>query len=235
MTSILQAFERARQQAASAPVSSSVPPREATVIVTDRETRDQPSGPLARNVGLTGLPLGVERVEVHVEAFLARLAGIHRTCDFPGTGRTGSNLLARTELAKGSARRFGDLSGGHLLSEFFRPKKTQPFHLVPRDLAGNRGGRDLQGGRDIPKSSWRTVTQCSTPSPFADQLCPGDGPQKPVEPCGPPASWSAVLLGHGFEALGGFAGQAAVGHSLNAIAEPPLKEAAVIGGGLEIK
>ena len=39
---------------------------------------------LAGDVGLAGLPLGVQRVELHVEAFLAGFAGVDRAAQFAG-------------------------------------------------------------------------------------------------------------------------------------------------------
>ena len=65
-------------------------------------------GLLALDIGLAGLALGVQRIERHVEPFLARFAGIDRAA----------------ELAfRGLAHRAPP--------EFRRPKKSGPFQRVP--------------------------------------------------------------------------------------------------------
>src|SRR5262249_54093801 len=58
--------------------------------------------PLARDVGLAGLPLGIERVEVHVEAFFAGLAGVNRATQFAGPPAwfgIGANTVGTAALA----------------------------------------------------------------------------------------------------------------------------------------
>jgi hypothetical protein len=53
---------------------------EAPVVIT--VGNEQPAlGLLARNIGLAGLALGVEAVKLHVEAFLARFAGVDRAAE----------------------------------------------------------------------------------------------------------------------------------------------------------
>ena len=72
-------------------------------------------GPLAGHVGLTGLPLGVEGVELHVEPLLRGFARVD-----------GAAQLSHDRLA-------GRNRHGHcaLPRWFFSPKKTQPFQRVP--------------------------------------------------------------------------------------------------------
>ena len=80
---------------------------EAAVVVA--VGHQQPAlGLLARDIGLARLALGVEAVELHVEAFLARLAGVDRAAE-----------LADDRLLHARPR------------WFLRPKKTSPFHRVP--------------------------------------------------------------------------------------------------------
>ena len=60
---------------------------------------------------------GVERVELHVEPFLARLPRVHRGTDLPDGGRHGG-VGGRLALHAVPLR-------------FFRPKNSQPFQRVP--------------------------------------------------------------------------------------------------------
>ena len=59
---------------------------EAAIVVA--VGNQQPAlGLLAGDVGLTGLALGVEAVELHVEPFLGRLAGVDRAAELPDDAR----------------------------------------------------------------------------------------------------------------------------------------------------
>ena len=67
-------------------------------------------GALAGDVGLAGLALGVERVELLLQPFLGGLARVDRAALFPDI----------------------DSRLGHVRAlRFFSPKKTQPFQRVP--------------------------------------------------------------------------------------------------------
>jgi hypothetical protein len=77
-------------------------------------------GALAGDVGLAGLALGVEAVELHVEPLLARLAGV---------GTRSAELLHRAGMVA-SARVDLRLMPADL-RWFLRPKKVQPFQRVP--------------------------------------------------------------------------------------------------------
>src|SRR4029079_9660283 len=81
--------------------------REAAVVIAVRD--EQPAfGFLAGDIGLAGLALGVEAVELHLEALLGRLAGVDRAAE-----------LSDDKLLHGRLR------------WFFSPKKIQPFHREP--------------------------------------------------------------------------------------------------------
>ena len=86
------------------------------VAVADQEPA---LGALARYIGLAGLPLGIQRVELHVEALLAGFAGIYRAPE-----------LSDHRLAHEEPR--------WLLS----PKNTRPFQRVPV-MARATAERDL--------------------------------------------------------------------------------------------
>ena len=59
------------------------PAGHATIVVT--VGNQDPTFPsLAGDKGLTGLSLGVQRVELHLQAFLAGFAGVDRTAQFSG-------------------------------------------------------------------------------------------------------------------------------------------------------
>src|SRR5439155_19145260 len=73
-------------------------------------------GPLAGDIGSAGLSLGVERVELHVEALLAGFARIDRTAHPARHGDDGATVCARHWLCLGASR---------------RPKKRYPFQRVP--------------------------------------------------------------------------------------------------------
>ena len=88
---------------------------------------------LAGDIGLARLPLRVEAVELHVEAFLGGFVGVDRAAHFGRDLCVGSSLLhprdpfglGRALLAK-PASTFASLA-----RMFLRPKKTQPFQRVP--------------------------------------------------------------------------------------------------------
>ena len=88
---------------------------------------------LAGNVRLARLPLRVEAVELHVEAFLGGFAGVDRAADLRRDLCLGPSLLhprdpfglGRALLAK-AASPFASPA-----RVFLRPKKTQPFQRVP--------------------------------------------------------------------------------------------------------
>jgi hypothetical protein len=83
-------------------------PRNTTVVIMI--AYQYPSfGPLARDIGLTRLALGMQRVELLLKAFLGGFACVDRA----------------TQLADDGAGRHA------VLRWFFRPKKTQPFQRVP--------------------------------------------------------------------------------------------------------
>ena len=108
------------------------------VIVAVRH--QQPAlGLLARDIGLAGLALGVERVELLLQAFLAGLARVDRAAE-----------LADDRLLHRRPRRL------------LRPKNVSPFQRVPV-IARAIADSDLYGRPWYSKSSSRTVTQCSTP------------------------------------------------------------------------
>src|SRR6267142_316266 len=89
------------------------PPRYAAIVVTVRN-QDPAFPSLAGDVSLASLPLGFQRVELHLEAFFTRFAGIDRAPEF----------LVR--------RHGGELLPGHATPRwFFRPKNTQPFQRTP--------------------------------------------------------------------------------------------------------
>ena len=67
-------------------------------------------GLLARHIGLAGLALGVEAVELHVEAFLTRLARVDRTAELQDRRR---------------------LHRARLPPDWRRPKNIGPFQRVP--------------------------------------------------------------------------------------------------------
>src|SRR5262249_47397981 len=105
---------------------------EPAIVVAIAE-QNPPLGPLACDIGPTRLPLGVQRVEVHVEAFLGGFAGVNSAAQLPSR----SSEVAYGDLPKIRAITVGATLGvmtrrAHLRPcEALRPKKTQPFHLVP--------------------------------------------------------------------------------------------------------
>ena len=84
---------------------------EAAVVVGVADQRPA-LGALAGDVGLAGLALGVQRVELLVEALLGRLPGVDRAAELAD------------RLALGTAAHAA-------LRWLFRPKKTRPFQRVP--------------------------------------------------------------------------------------------------------
>ena len=84
---------------------------EAAVVVGVADQRPA-FGPLAGDVGLAGLALRLQRVELLVEALLGRLPGVDRA----------AQLADR--LALGTAAHAA-------LRWLFSPKKTSPFQRVP--------------------------------------------------------------------------------------------------------
>src|SRR5207237_1998175 len=80
---------------------------EAAIVIVVRD-KDPAFWLLAGDIGLARLALSIEAVELHVEPFLARFAGVDRAAE-----------LANDRLL-------------HLrLRWFLSPKKIQPFHRVP--------------------------------------------------------------------------------------------------------
>ena len=83
---------------------------EAAVVVGVADQRPA-FGALAGDVGLAGLALGVQAVELLLEALLGRLAGVDRAAELAD------------RLALGTA--------AHAALRFFSPKNTRPFQRVP--------------------------------------------------------------------------------------------------------
>ncbi len=54
---------------------------DSTIVVAILD-RKPPLGALTYYIGLAGLALGIQRVELHIEAFLGRLAGVDRATQF---------------------------------------------------------------------------------------------------------------------------------------------------------
>src|SRR5690606_12342766 len=90
--------------------------------------RSSALGFLADDIGLTGLPLGVEAVEFHVEPFLARLAGIL------AARRTSGRRLWR--IAERSAEPPGP-------GDRDRPCLREAAHARPASPARHRPGMEL--------------------------------------------------------------------------------------------
>ena len=83
--------------------------RDAAVIVAVGHQKPA-FGLLAGHIGLAGLALGIEAVELLLQALLGRLAGVDRAAELP---------FDYERLLHDRPR------------VFFRPKKTRPFHWVP--------------------------------------------------------------------------------------------------------
>ncbi len=77
---------------------------EAAVVVAVAQA-DPALGLLAGDVGLAGLPLGVEAVELHVEPFLARLAGVDGAAQAAGRFGLGLGAVIGRPPVVGRARR----------------------------------------------------------------------------------------------------------------------------------
>ncbi len=77
--------------------------------------------PLAGDIGLAGLPLGIERVELLVKTLLGRLSGVDGAADLPDAF-VGWLVPPRTCLTTPGHR--GALT-------VFKPKNRRPFHRVP--------------------------------------------------------------------------------------------------------
>jgi hypothetical protein len=106
--------------------------RNAAVVVAIRHQRPA-FRLLAGNIGLARLPLRIEAVKLHVEAFLGGFAGVDRAAHLCRDHCLGSSRLhprdafglGRALLAK-PASTFASPA-----RMFLRPKKTQPFQRVP--------------------------------------------------------------------------------------------------------
>src|SRR5690606_3854268 len=101
-------------------------------------------GPLAGNVCLAGLTLGVERIELLLQPFLGRFPGVDRAPQLADDLRFFRRLRHLRPLW------------------FLRPKKVQPFQRVPV-MARAMADSDLYGRPCHSKPSAVTVTICSTP------------------------------------------------------------------------
>src|SRR5690606_9953000 len=97
---------------------------------------------LTGDIGLAGFALRIERVELHVEPFLARLSGVDRA--------------AQTALGLCSVHR-------SILRASPSPKKRYPFQLLP-EIALAAADSDLKRRPCHSNPSRITVTVCSTPS-----------------------------------------------------------------------
>ena len=115
--------------------------REAAVVVAVGHQKPA-LGLLAGDIGLAGLALGVERVELLLEAFLGRLAGIDRAA----------------KLGLEDDRRVLSRSSPLVLEA----EENQAVPSRAGDGAGDRRER-LYGRPWYSKSSSRTVTACSIP------------------------------------------------------------------------
>src|SRR5262249_53494635 len=115
-----------------------VTPGVTAIVVTIRH-QDPPLGLLARDIGLAGLALGVEGVELLLQTLIAGLAGVDRALP-----------LVDNRLS-------------HSCPRWLRsPKKIQPFQRVPV-ISRAMADSDLKGRPWYSKPSSRTVTECSAP------------------------------------------------------------------------
>ena len=107
--------------------------RKAAVIIVVRDQTPALMG-LALDVGLAGLPLGIERVEFEVEVMLGRFASIDRAAEDLSVGCHGCAFLDDREPARrgdrsGSAA--GPLCPSGSLTRVRSPKNLGPFQAVP--------------------------------------------------------------------------------------------------------
>ena len=168
-------------------------------------------GLLAGDVGLAGLALGVEAVELHVEAFLAGLAGVDRAAELADDrllhARRSPVLQAEEDPAVPA--RAGDGAGDG------RERSVGPALVLVVVVAHGHAVLDAL--------------------PFADQPRAGDRPvvgavwRRRIR--SPPSSSSAERL----EALDRLGLQPAIGQFLDAVGEPAFEEAAVVGRRLGLE
>ena len=160
-------------------------------------------GLLAGDVGLAGLALGIERVELLLQAFLAGLAGVDRAAEF-----------ADDRLFHGRA------------SRFLRPKKSKPIPARAGDGARDRRQRFVRPALifEILVAHRDAVLDALV---FADEPRAGDRPFVGGLPA-PRRVATVELLAELAQALQRFGLETAVGQLLNPIGEPVLQEAPVI-------
>ena len=115
--------------------------REAAIIIAVGDKAPALVG-LALDIGLAGLALGIQGVELEIEVMLGRLAGVDRTAkhlpfgSLHGCRRAGSGDLVPFRREPGSAAGLLVPAGSFLTSvDPFagtrRPKKRGPFQVVP--------------------------------------------------------------------------------------------------------
>ena len=162
-----------------------------------------------------GLALGVERVELHLEPFLARLARVDRAAE-----------LASAGFESGCLR--------HALPPMVLQAEEDP--AVPAragDGAGDGGERLV--GAALP---FVAVVQhrdgVLDALPFADQPRAGDRPVVGADPAQNDVA-AVELLAERFEPLDRLRLQAAIGQFLNPVGEPAFQEAPIVGRRLGVE
>src|SRR3954447_10216718 len=108
-------------------------------------------GFLAGDVGLAGVALGIERVELLIQALFTGFARVD-----------GAAELSKHRFVHVRAR------------WFFKPKKTRPFQRLPV-MALAIADRDLYGLPACRKPPSVTVTRCSTPCHSRTSCVPATG------------------------------------------------------------
>ncbi len=141
--------------------------REGAIVIV---VGDQPPAlvRLALDIGLAGLPLGIERVELQVEVMVGRFAGVDRAAEqlswrglsmFGSTAWSDSAGLDRGAVRAGvglgapgggrsSAARFGVVPTGH-------PQSKEARAIPGRAGDGPRDGRKARIGRVLPDEAIR--------------------------------------------------------------------------------